>query len=95
MSTEIQRQCMTRHEARYWTLIIGVLVTSLLALAQSQSPARAVRSTESYYSEMTAVSYLVESAPPAAQESTPPARTSARPTLFGMDTELLAQGDLE
>jgi predicted transglutaminase-like cysteine proteinase len=85
---------MTKQQARYWTPIIGVLLTYLLALAQSQSPAHPVRSTESYSSEITAVSYLVDSVHLAAQESTPLARTSVQPTLFGMDTELLAQGEI-
>jgi predicted transglutaminase-like cysteine proteinase len=94
MSTEVQRQCTTRHQARYWTPIVGVLLTSLLAPVQSQPSVRSDRSTESYSSEIAAVSYLVDSAHPAAQEPTPPARTSEQPTLFGMDTELLAQGDV-
>jgi predicted transglutaminase-like cysteine proteinase len=95
MSTAIHRQGKTRRSARHWALVTGLLLAAaLLPLWQPQPPSGSTAPMPFLDSgEIKAVSFVGDSA--FAQDSEPSTNSAEQvPKLFGMDTELLTQGEV-
>jgi predicted transglutaminase-like cysteine proteinase len=97
MSTATQSRCTIRYDARYWALVIGLLLAAgLLALLQLQSTAASAGPTPFFDSEeIEATSFVGDGTNTVAQEPVPTAKNNEQAaTLFDLDTEPVTEGEL-
>jgi predicted transglutaminase-like cysteine proteinase len=97
MSTATQNQCTIRYDAKYWALVIGLLLAAaLLALLQLQPTVYSAGPPPFFNSgEIEAVSFVGDGSNAVTQEPVPPAKNiEPAATLFGMDTEPVTEGEL-
>jgi len=97
MSTTTQRQGTTSRNARCWALVVALLLTaSLQTFLRPQPPAGSTGPMSFFDSdEIKAASFVDDSANALVQDFEPSTSSAEQaPKLFGMDTELLSQGEV-
>ena len=94
MSTARQYHPAARHRT-FWAFATGLLLAVFFAVVQMPpSPARTARSDQLFYSDETAaIAYVLDSAGAISHDTGSP-KSDKWPTLFGMDIELVVQGDV-
>jgi predicted transglutaminase-like cysteine proteinase len=97
MSTAVQHQRATSRNAGWRALVTGLLLAAaLLPLLRPQPPAGSIGPTPPFFdsSKVEAVSFVGDSANTFTLEPVPSAKIEQSSMLFGMNTELLTQGEV-